>query len=283
MKIAGILTCYNRVSKTEQCLICLSRLLGNVENVSFDLFVTNDGSTDGTREMLEKYKRFLSIVVIEGNGCLFWSGGMRKAWEQAIMCGPYDGYLWLNDDTYIFDNLFSEIKATIEYSIKSFSRECIAVGATCSTSSSELTYSGMFKGRKITPNSSFQSCTSSNGNIVYVPSSVVKKIGILDRHYQHAIGDIDYTYTAYKNGVPILLMRGFLGACDHDHKSKYKILCEKSISERVKYVFSPLGFQMKDYLYYQKKFWPWKLPLVLLAIITKIFFPKLEMLLRNKK
>lgn len=283
MKIAGLLTCYNRALKTEACIKRIIAILKDDNELDFHLFVTNDGSTDNTQKMLEHYKNLLKITVIQGDGNLFWSGGMRASWEKALETDTFDGFLWINDDTYINDNVFSEIRASQEYSNKVFKKDCISVGATCSSTSEELTYSGMKKGQRLIPTGDFQSCEMSNGNIVYVPKSVVVELGIIDKHYHHGIGDIDYTYSAYKRNIPVLLLREYCGVCDNDHSSKYTALCKKNILERYKYLMSPLGFQMKDYLYYQYKFWPYKTPLVVLGIISKVLFPKLEMKIREIK
>ena len=88
--IAAILTCFNRKEKTRKCLESLFRILPDC-----DVYITDDGSTDGTNEMLHKY--FPQVYVVSGNGNLFWSRGMYTAWKEAVK-GNYEYYLWLNDD-----------------------------------------------------------------------------------------------------------------------------------------------------------------------------------------
>ena len=48
MKVLAIFTCYNRRELTRQSM----ELLGQNKNVTFDYVIVNDGSTDGTDEML---------------------------------------------------------------------------------------------------------------------------------------------------------------------------------------------------------------------------------------
>ena len=72
MKIAVILTCFNRKEKTSRCISSLRD--GNLE-YDLDFIVVDDNSTDGTREALLQLG--LNIKVIEGSGNLFWAGGMR--------------------------------------------------------------------------------------------------------------------------------------------------------------------------------------------------------------
>ena len=95
MKISVLLTCHNRKEKT---LICLRKLFEqDVRNVEFDVFLVDDGCTDGTAEAVRE--EFPKIHIIQGDGSLFWNRGMCLAWEEARKNGAHDAVLWLNDDT----------------------------------------------------------------------------------------------------------------------------------------------------------------------------------------
>lgn len=51
------------------------------------VYLTDDGSTDGTTEMLrEKYPQ---VKVVSGNGNLFWDRGMHAAWREAVKGDTY--------------------------------------------------------------------------------------------------------------------------------------------------------------------------------------------------
>ena len=52
-------------------------LLGQNKNVTFDYVIVNDGSTDGTDEMLAAMP--YEIDLINGDGGLFWNRGMYEA------------------------------------------------------------------------------------------------------------------------------------------------------------------------------------------------------------
>lgn len=49
-------------------------------------------------------KCFPAVHVINGDGNLYWSGGMRKAWDVAAKTHDYDYYLWFNDDAVLYEN-----------------------------------------------------------------------------------------------------------------------------------------------------------------------------------
>src|SRR3989442_11615885 len=79
-KIAVILTCFNRKQKTIGCLNAV--LTQSIyREVQIDFFITDDGQ-DGTSEALGYM--IPGINLLQGNGSLFWNGGMRLAWAQAL-------------------------------------------------------------------------------------------------------------------------------------------------------------------------------------------------------
>ena len=94
MKVLAIFTCYNRRELTRQSM----ELLGQNKNVTFDYVIVNDGSTDGTDEMLAAMP--YEIDLINGDGGLFWNRGMYEAIEHAKKAHPdYEYYMLMNDDT----------------------------------------------------------------------------------------------------------------------------------------------------------------------------------------
>lgn len=95
MTMAVLLSCFNRREKT---LACLKALFGQnrPSGCSLEVFLTDDASTDGTVEAVRNL--FPAARVLAGTGSLYWNGGMRLSFEEALK-GDYDYYLWLNDDT----------------------------------------------------------------------------------------------------------------------------------------------------------------------------------------
>src|SRR5688500_4668302 len=93
-QIAVLMTCHNRKALTLACLEMLRRQpLFAAEN----LFLVDDGSSDGTGDAVRQ--AFPTANVVQGDGSLFWNGGMRLAWDRAKAAGrDFDFYLWLNDD-----------------------------------------------------------------------------------------------------------------------------------------------------------------------------------------
>ena len=111
IKILGIFTCYNR----KECSVaCLKSLMEGNKSLEFTFLAVDDASTDGTAEALEDLGK---VNVLEGNGGLYYSGGMRKGIEEAKgKYRDYDYCLLFNDDVKFY-------AGAVERMVKLFSKE----------------------------------------------------------------------------------------------------------------------------------------------------------------
>ena len=124
MNIAVLLTCFNRKEKTCMCLQSMYADLDiyNKANtgpkISIEIFLVDDGCTDGTAEAVRAQCAERSVHIIQGNGSLFWAGGMRLAWNEAYKRHTeWDFYLLLNDDTKLLPGAFQELISTHQYAL----------------------------------------------------------------------------------------------------------------------------------------------------------------------
>lgn len=233
--VAVLITCFNRKEKTLACLESLYKCILTT-GCSFEVFLVDDGSTDGTSEAV--LTRYTNINLIKGDGNLFWNNGMRLAWETANKGNEFDFYLWLNDDTILFD--FS-IEILLEKAILT-NREHILVGSTLSRNLEHTTYSGFqYYDKKLIPNGNWQNCDYFNGNIVLIPNFVFKKNGYLDKRFRHALGDFDYGMRAGKLGLIHLLSPVPLGICDEHLNDPIWRNLDYSLFQRLRHLYSPLG------------------------------------------
>lgn len=247
MKIAVLMTVHNRRDKT---LECLKRLYSQILpiGVSMDVFLTDDGCTDGTKEAVTE--RFPNVRIITGDGSLFWNHGMNKAWVTASKTYDYDFYLWLNDDTYIIPET---IGIMFDSSAK-INHNGIIVGTTSNSCGTAATYGGMIDGKLISPNGNLQPCLTFNGNVVLVSKHAFEQIGFLDSYYIHAIGDIDYGLMAAKKGIKCMVAHCYIGSCD-DHTRLPDWVCpDVPFLKRWKNFHSPLGYgEPKAFFHFNKK------------------------------
>lgn len=243
-KIAILMTCHDRKDKTIWCIDNLFKQMLPPE-MSIEVYLVDDGCTDGTAEAVqETYPR---VFIIKGSGDLFWNRGMCLAWEMARKKGGYAAYLWLNDDTMLESNALAVIeKCSIE------NHNAIVVGSISSTANPQVVTYGGYKNKKIiTPGGKFEECDTFNGNCVYIPKEVSDKIGYLDPYYRHSVGDFDYSWRAIKNGIKCMVTP-VIGSCDRNPPEP----CwnKGSLLERFKKLYSPLGNNPFETFHLYKKY-----------------------------
>lgn len=283
-RLAVLMTCYNRKDKTIKCLEALSNAISKCrESIKVDVFLTDDGSTDGTAESICSNIYPFSLHLIKGNGNLYWNGGMVAAWEAALQQGKYDGYLWLNNDTYIYPNLFDELLEADDYSFKTYGVHGIYVGSTQDPITKKFTYGGFnfvskwtLRDEFVHPDGKYHLCQCAHGNVTYISSDVFKKMGILYSGYLHGGGDHDYTYLAYKAGYPLIVLKSYVGVCENDHeKDGYDDFMNISLRKRIKYLYSPVGYNLHNTLLFQKRCFPYRYPFVWVMGYVKALFPNM--------
>lgn len=245
-KVAAILTVHNRKEKT---LTCLNRLFKQDlhESITIDVYLTDDGCTDGTRDSLEEF--YPQVIVVPGDGNLFWNRGMYMAWKEAAK-RDYDFYFWLNDDTYLNDDT---LKTLLETSSRHH-HKAIIVGATSAVGHpTEITYGGWLGGKLITNVSKECRCNTFNGNIVIIPRSVYYLVGTNDPYYRHSLGDMDYGLMANEKGIEIWLAQGVMGECNRHENPTVWMDPSQPFKKRKNNFFSPTGNNPFEFFYYRHK------------------------------
>lgn len=244
-KIATILTVYNRKEKTLKCLENVFKA-SLPEDTKIDIFLTNDGCTDGTVDAVKQ--KFANVNIINGDGTLFWNRGMYAAWEEASKY-DYDYFLWLNDDTSIFKEA---IENAIETSVKK-NDSVILIGATSEEDCITTSYSGWLGNKMLPINNKLQECDYFNGNFVLVPNKVFKVLGNLDYKYRHSHGDFDYGYKAKKAGIKAFVLPSFIGTCKRDFVVLNCFNAKYPVKKRLKMFYSPLGKNPFEFFYFNRK------------------------------
>ncbi len=232
--IAILLTCFNRKDKTLSCLRSLYADQFGV-NVQPAIFLVDDGSTDGTSEAVKS--EFPNVNIIKGTGSLYWNRGMHLAWETAAKLNDYDFYLWLNDDVTLHKGAISEL-----LNDSSKKPDSIVCASMQSSVDGSITYGGKdLNGDFVVPNGNPQKISLINGNMVLIPKSVFKKVGMLDPIFPHSLGDFEYGMRAAKQNIESYTASNYGGICDsHDTLPKWCI-GSTPLAKRFKSLYSPLG------------------------------------------
>ena len=134
-RLAVLMATFNRVETT---LSCLASLTGAVSGIHTNVFVFDDGSTDGTLEALERFTN-LRLHAYQGTGNLYWARSMYEAQYAASVYGEFDFYLLLNDDSILEENCIDRMASLS----KQFSPSAVVVGAVANLESSEILYGGI--------------------------------------------------------------------------------------------------------------------------------------------
>ncbi|MGB5554274.1 MAG: hypothetical protein WBM83_06410, partial [Flavobacteriaceae bacterium] len=112
-----------------------------------------------------------------------------------------------------------------------------------------------------------------NANIMVATKSVVEAIGILTEGYSHGVADYDYSLTASRKNIPVLVAPEYCGHCEFDHKDAYEGFAAMSFKERKAYLYKPTGLAFDSYLKYMRKFFPLRYVLVAFFGALKLYFP----------
>jgi GT2 family glycosyltransferase len=271
-RLAVLMTCYNRRDKTLACLDALARQRA-IEQVQIDVYLVDDGCTDGTGAAVRK--QYPQVIVLEGDGNLYWCGGMRMAWAEA-MKGDYDYYLWLNDDTVLFEDAVRVLLMTAKQTHEEKGKEGIVVGSCRVPETGEHSYGGSIRkerGRRVIPGEYPQSCDLINGNIVLIPRGVWKAVGNISPEFVHLGGDNDYGLRAKKAGFELWVAPGYQGLCA---PHPYALWADPNVSlrQRWHHLRSPKGQRPYEVYVYARRHSGFFWPLDLLKLYFRVLFPR---------
>lgn len=292
IKIAAILTCFNRREKTVKCLDSLFRTEKQY-NLSHDggrlcisVYLTDDACTDGTAEAVKDVCKGKELHILQGNGHCYWAGGMRLAWGEALKnIDKYDFYLLLNDDTIIENNAFDELFATHRYVMETTGKPGIYSGMISDINDvTRITYSGSVyddvsksQYHKVMPNGKPLKVDITNANILLVPREIVSRVGMFHKGYIHGGADYDYAMTVARHGYSAFITEKVCGQCEFDHKKGGEVIADfrkMSLRERYRYVNNPVHCD-HDYLLFLKRHIPHKYPVSWMLRKIRLFAPPL--------
>lgn len=177
---------------------------------SYKVIITDDGSTDGTEEMIKK--EYPDVILLKGDGNLWWSRATNMGIEKAIEVGT--NYVLLMDNDCVVDKDFiSALAETAERNPRSI------IASKCyyyydkqriwEAGGDMRWLTGGFRliGRDEIDNGQYDTerdvkCATMG---VLIDTAVFQDIGLIDhQNFPQYKADVDFTYRAYKRGYRII-------------------------------------------------------------------------------
>jgi GT2 family glycosyltransferase len=208
-----VIPVYNRLGHT---LACLESLAAQ-RYAQMTVIVVDDGSTDGTALALRD--QYPQVVLLRGNGNLWWSGATNMGIEWAMRhCGSSDYVLTLNNDTTVGPGyiasllslaLSTEPSIVGSVSVDSVDERTIVDGGSMVAWTSAKWWS-INRGRSLQDclregiRFTEPSCLPGRGTLI--PVDCLHRVGLFDaRRLPHYAADYEFSIRAARAGYRLLM------------------------------------------------------------------------------
>lgn len=215
LKLSIVFPVFNGLDYTKKCLNSLFDDIDKVnQDVQFSIVVVDDGSTDNSSEWIKN--NFPQVHLLQGDGNLWWSGGVNMGVQYAIEQLNTDYIIWWNNDI-ISDKMYFRNLVQI---LKNNDVNTIIGSKIYLANQNDVIWS---MGGTFDPVTGFKSMVGSGmpdsdnyqkeievdwlpGMGTVTHQSVYKKIGMLDdENFPQYHGDSDFTFRAKQNGYKIVV------------------------------------------------------------------------------
>ncbi|MBT9803812.1 glycosyltransferase family 2 protein [Blautia sp. MCC269] len=211
-RLTVIFTCFNRKDKTTKAMRSLVELN---KSIDFNFIIVDDNSTDGTVDAIKALG--YNSEIIKGTGNLYWCGGMRVGIEKYLQSNIGTDCLLVNDDVDFFDTAIEDMVR-----LQDGRENVIIVGATCDQNGTFTYGLRIHRDNKsiwlnaIEPNRDEVVGDTMNANCVLISNKAMMKIGNLDSHYSHSLGDYDLGFRIKRMGYKLISSAEYVGHCEEN-------------------------------------------------------------------
>jgi len=190
---------------------------------NFKIIIIDDGSTDGTADMIRKL--YPEVVIINGNGNLWWTKATNIGVDYALK-DKAEYILTLNNDVIPYHDYLLNMILALEdetnsiigsFAIDVYTGKPLYGGEIINWKSAKSTY--IIDSLEIEQMKGLHEVNCLPGRGMLIPSHIFYKIGLFDEiHLKHYLADFDFSSRAFHNGYKLY--------CNHD--AKLKIYPEES-------------------------------------------------------
>ncbi|KAB2880959.1 glycosyltransferase family 2 protein [bacterium] len=199
-----IIAVHNRKQFTHSCLESLFAQ----SYKDFKVIIIDDGSTDGTGEMIRK--DFPSVIVLQGDGNLWWSRATNLGVEYALRENA-DYILTLNDDTIASEDFLQKMMFWAEkyptallgaFAVDADNKQPFFGGEIINWKTASSTY--LIDVLKPEDYRGLHEVFHFPGRGLLIPSEVFRKTGMYSSEsFPQLAADYDFTHRAYRSGYKI--------------------------------------------------------------------------------
>jgi GT2 family glycosyltransferase len=240
--ISVVIPVHNRKQFTRDCLISLHNQTRSADHI----IIVDDGSTDGTKELLRD--EFPDVKVLNGDGNLFWTAAINLGVQEALDLGS-DHVLTLNDDTVASPDFVEKMLTAA-----SKAPDCLLGALDIDHNTRKAYYGGeiidwkwgsskfLLDLLKEEEQNGLHEVSLFPARGLLIPRSVFETIGLFEQNQlPHYMADYDFTLQARKKGFKIY--------CNFDAKiftypeegGDHKIRKNKNLRNYFKHLFNIKG------------------------------------------
>lgn len=201
-----VIPVFNRKHFTKECLLSLK----GGTNQHYKVIVVDDGSTDGTAEMLRE--EFPEVEILFGDGGLFWTASVNMGIKHALQSGA-DYIMTLNNDLEVAEDYIENT-----YKWMAEKPNAILGALEMDATTREPAFGGEiidFKLNKVRhllqelpkdQQKGLHKVSQLPGRGLLIPRVVFEKVGLFDQdNFPHYVADYDFTHTALRNDFELFV------------------------------------------------------------------------------
>lgn len=199
-----VIPVHNRRAYTKECLESLRKQTAK----DFAVIVVDDGSTDGTGEMIRT--EFPEVILLQSEGNLWWTRATNMGVKYALDAGA-SFIMALNNDTILADDFIERMFFWAEKEPKSLlgafaidaetSRPAYG-GETIDWTTTKTTF--LLDVLPLDEQHGLHRVTHFPGRGLLIPREVIEQIGMFDsKRFPHYAADYDFTHRAIRAGYRV--------------------------------------------------------------------------------
>lgn len=237
-----VIPVFNRKEHTRECL----KSLRAQTNTNYKVTIVDDGSTDGTEEMLKT--EFPEVDILKGDGNLFWTAGVNMGLRHALKQGS-EVFMTMNNDVVTDEQLIEKMiywhrqkpEALIgALELDAFTKKPIFGGERLNWKLNKIDQ--VLEKLPESNRRGLHAVTHLPGRGLLIPKIVFEKIGLFDEdRFPHYIADYDFTHTARRAGFELFVNYDAKLLTYPEESGERQLRSNKSFKNYYKHLFDLKG------------------------------------------